>query len=99
MHLLLANIPPPSGPALGDWLITGAAVGSAYLVFKKIFARKPGDFTTRTEFQQEVSALRDKIDARFLTLSEKIESLGAAINQRLAQIEAGLARVDERTRK
>ena len=96
MHLCLAN---PT-PALGDWLITGAAVGSAYLVFKKVFARKPSaEFTTRSEFQQEVSALRDKIDARFLTLSEKIESLGAAINQRLAQIEAGLARVDERTRK
>ena len=41
----------------------------------------------------------DKIDARFLTLTEKIETVGASIHTRLNQLEAGLARVDERTKK
>ena len=56
-------------------------------------------FATKSELNHELTAVRDKIDARFLTVAEKIEVLGSAINDRLAKLEAAVARVDERTRK
>ena len=71
------------------------------LIAKKLFTRKPSietPFITRTEFHHELTAVRDKIDARFLALSEKIEHLGTSIHDRLNQLDSGLARVDERTK-
>jgi len=37
--------------------------------------------------------IRDKIDARFLALSEKIEHLGATLHERLTQLESAVARL------
>jgi hypothetical protein len=54
---------------------------------------------TRSEFRAGLSAVTEKIDARFLALEEKIETLGASIHSRLNQLGAGRPRVDERTKK
>ena len=77
------------------------------LLFKKLFGNKvgrdvptapPSDLITRTELHHELNTVRDKIDARFLTLSEKIEHLGTGIHEKLTALESALARVDERTK-
>lgn len=64
----------------------------------------------RLSVEGDLSSLRDKIDSRHFAMIEKIEllqaSLGteaerrdAALHRRLGEIEAGLARLDERTRR
>jgi len=71
------------------------------VLVKKLFTGKPpaqSEFVTKTEFHHELGAVRDKIDARFLSLSEKMDHIGDSIHTRLNQLEAGLARVDERTK-
>jgi len=103
-----------------SWLISAAAVVSMAALAKKLFVRKPpieAEFVTKAEFrmlredvERELNSLRDKIDARFVSLGEKIEEMKAellaagerrssSIHRRLNELEAGLARVDERTKK
>ena len=93
---------------------------SMALLAKKLLVRKPpieAEFTSKAEFrifqervEQDLIGLRDKIDARFLGLGEKIEQMkgellsagerrGDSLHQRINELEAGLARVDERTLK
>ena len=99
--MFLAQIAAPPSGAIESWLLSAAAIASMALLAKKLFSRKPpghADLATQTDLFREVTSLRDKIDARFLTLSEKIEHLGTSIHDRLNQLEAGLARVDERTK-
>ena len=55
-------------------------------------------YLSRAEFHEGLDALRDKIDARFLTLCEKIETLSNSLPARLNQTEASIARLDERTK-
>jgi hypothetical protein len=103
----LAQIPTPAPGAIEAWLISAAAVGSMILLGKKLLPgkRTGADLVTRTELHHELAAVHDKIDARFLTLSEKIDRLGESIHTRLAQVEvrlsqveSSLARLDERTK-
>ena len=103
---------PPTG-AIENWLLSAAAIASMALLAKKLFASKrPGEcqFVTKTEFHQELGTLRDKIDARFLTLVEKLdetkgelltaaEHRATATDRRLTNIESTLARLDERTKR
>lgn len=68
------------------------------------------EFTaTQEKLEREVNQLRDRMDERFLHLNEKLDQLksdllhagelrGEALHRRLGELEAGLARVDERTR-
>jgi len=60
------------------------------------------------DIRRELDGLRDKIDARFGNLGEKIDEMktelltagerrAGGLHRRLAELEAGLARVDERT--
>ena len=93
-QIFLSQLPAPSPGVLENWLIPAAAVASMALVFRKLFPRKRSDdeFVSKTELNHELNTVRDKIDARFLALSEKIEHLGTSI-------EAGLARLDERTKR
>ena|SRR2546423_1310862 len=116
---LLAQLPAAPTGAIENWLISAAAIASVALLFKKLFLRKPAagpETVSKTEFSKcqeiisrEISALREKIDERFLSLGEKIETMrgeilnagerrGDSIHRRLNELEAGLARVDERTR-
>jgi hypothetical protein len=117
---MFAQIPTPASGAIESWLISAAAVGSLILLGMKLFVRKPpieAEFVSKAEFrafregvEREINSLRDKIDARFLNLGEKIDELKSelliagerrdvSIHLRMNELEAGLARVDERTSK
>src|SRR5437899_12823999 len=117
---MLMQIPTPPAGSIESWLISAAAVISLILLGKKLFIRKPpieAEFVSKAEFrtfresvERELNGLRDKIDARFLSLGEKIEEMksellsagerrGSSLHRRINELEAGLARVDERTRK
>ena len=113
IETLVLQIPSPPAGAIENWLLPAAAVGSMLLLYKKLFMRKPpgeAEFVTKAEFRAELNGLREKIDARFLNLGEKIEEMkgellsagerrGSSIHRRINELEAGLARVDERTKK
>ena|SRR2546423_2830418 len=116
---MFGQIPNPAPGAIESWLVSAAAVVSLVLLGKKLFIRKPpieAEFVTKSEFrmfretvERDMNGLRDKIDARFLSLGEKIEELkgellsagerrGNSIHRRINELKAGLARVDERTK-
>ena len=113
------QIPSPPNGAIESWLISAAAVVSLVVLGMKLFVRKPpieAEFVSKAEFrlfresvERELNGLRDKIDARFLNLGEKIEDMkselliagerrGSSLHRRINELEAGLARVDERTK-
>ncbi len=117
---MISQIPTPPSGSIESWLISAAAVGSLILLGMKLFVRKPpieAEFVTKVEFravregvEREINGLRDKIDARFLNLGEKIDEMKSelliagerrdvSIHRRINELEAGLARVDERTLK
>jgi hypothetical protein len=117
--MFLAQLPTPPPGAIEAWLIAGAAVMAIIVLGKKLFVRKPpieAEFVSKSEFrtfrecvERDLNGLRDKIDARFLCLGEKIEEMksellsagerrGCSIHRRINELEAGLARVDERTK-
>ena len=109
----LSQIPAPASGSIENWLLSAAAIASMAVLARKLFGRKPrsdAEFVTRTEFHQEGTALRDKIDARFLTVVEKIdeaktdlltaaERRSESIHRRLTDLESGIARLDERSKK
>src|SRR6266446_3817342 len=101
MTSMLLQLPAPAPGAIENWLLPAVAVLSIAALIKKVFPRKRADdeFVTKTELHHELNTVRDKIDARFLTLAEKIETLGMGIHEKLTALESALARVDERTRK
>ncbi len=93
MLMQLPNIQPGQ---LENWLLPAVAVLSIAALIKKVFPRKRSDdeLVSKTELHHELNTVRDKIDARFLTLSEKIEHLGSSIHEKLTSVESSLARVD-----
>src|SRR5258705_8847558 len=116
---MLMQLPSPAPGTLERWLVCAAAVFSMIVLAKKFFVRKPpieAEFVSKAEFrmfresvERDLNGLRDKIDARFLILTEKMEEIksdlliagerrGSSIHRRINELEAGLARVDERTR-
>jgi hypothetical protein len=97
---MFMQLPSPPPGEIEHWLLPAAAVLSIAALVKKVFPRRRTDneFVTKAELHHELNTVRDKIDARFLTLTEKIESLGTSIHTRLNQLDSGLARVDERTK-
>ncbi len=116
---MFLQLPTPPAGSIESWLISAAAVIAMIALGKKLFVRKPpieAEFVSKAEFrlfresvERELNGLRDKIDARFLTLGEKIEEMkgelltagerrGSSLHRRINELEAGLARVDERTR-
>jgi len=98
---MLLQIPAPAPGQLEAWLLPAVAVLSIAALIKKVFPRKRNDdeFVSRTELHHELNTVRDKIDARFLTLSEKLDHIGTTIHDKLTSVETALARVDERTKK
>jgi len=98
---MLSQLPAPAPGQLENWLLPAVAVLSIAALVKKVFPRKRSDdeFVSKTELHHELNTVRDKIDARFLTLSEKIETLGTGIHEKLTQLESAFARIDERTKK
>jgi len=90
------------------WAAVIGAVGSAFLLAKKLLSPKPAkpELMTRADFYAELVALKDQMHAGHLAILEKLDAnhreLLAALDRqatRINALEAGLARVDERTRK
>ena len=98
---MLSQIPTPAPGEIERWLLPAVAVLSIAALVKKLFParRSDSEFVTKAELSQDFAAVRDKIDARFLTLNEKLEQVGTSLHDRLTELRADLARVDERTRK
>jgi hypothetical protein len=97
---MFSQIPTPATGEIEHWLIPAAAVLSVMALWKKVFPPRRNDdsFATKAELNHELAAIRDKIDAHFLSLTQKFESVGTTIHDRLAKLESAVARLDERTR-
>ena len=98
---------PRSIPTEG-WAAIAGAVGSAFLLAKKLLGPKPAkpDLMSRADFFAEMLEVRNSLQANHLALLEKLDAnrreLLAALERqanRINALEAGLARVDERTRE
>jgi hypothetical protein len=101
------NSPIPATHSLSS---EGTAVGlfaAALLLAKKLFSPKPArpEPMGRADFYAELAALKDQMHANHLALLEKLDAnhreLLSALDRhatRINNLEAGLARVDERTR-
>jgi len=96
-HCVL-QIPTPPAGAIENLLITLAAVASMVVLGRKLLPRKPSDANPGAQ----VLILADKVaslESRVASFEAKLDHLGESIHHHLNQLEAGLARVDERTRK
>ena len=89
------------------WAAIVGAVGSAFLLAKKLLGPKPAkpDLMSRADFYAEMLDFRERLHANHLALLEKLDTnhreLLAALERhaaRISTLEAGLARLDERTR-
>ena len=90
------------------WAAVIGAIGSAFLLAKKLLNHKPAkpELVSRAEFCAEMLAARERLHTNHLAILEKLDAnhreLLAALERlgtRINALEAGLARVDERTRK
>ena len=105
-----SNTQIPSARSLSGegWAAIIGAVGSVFLLAKKLLNPKPAhkpEWVTRPDFYAEMLATRERINATHLAILEKLDAnhreLLAALERQVVRInslEAGLARVDERTR-
>jgi hypothetical protein len=102
--------PIPSARAISGegWVAIAGAIGSAFLLVKKLVSPKPAkpEPIGRADFYSEMMATRELINATHLAILEKLDAnhreLLAALDRqatRINTLESGLARVDERTRK
>ena len=91
-----------------SWAAIVGAVGSGFLLAKKLLGPRPAkpELMSRADFYVEMLEVRDRIQANHLALLEKLDGnhreLLAALERQGARInalEAGFARLDERTRK
>jgi hypothetical protein len=89
------------------WAALAGAAGSAVLLAKKLLSPKSArpEPIGRADFYVEMLATRERINATHLAVLEKLDvnhrELLAALERqagRMNALEAGLARVDERTR-
>jgi hypothetical protein len=89
------------------WAAIAGAVGSAFLLAKKLLGPKPAkpELMGRADFYAEMLDVRDRLQANHLALLEKLdgnhrEMLAALERQgaRISTLEAGVARLDERTK-
>ena len=105
---LNSPIPSPRAITGEGWAAIIGAVGSAFLLAKKLLSPKPPkpELVSRAEFCAEMLATRERFHTNHLALLEKLDAnhreLLAALERlatRINALEAGLARVDERIRK
>jgi hypothetical protein len=116
---MLSQLPSIQPGELEAWLVPAAAVMSIALLARQLFMRRApieAEFLSKAEFEpfrsgveRDLDSLRDRLDARFLSLGEKIELLkiellkdgerrAESLHHRINELESGLARVDERTK-
>jgi len=105
---LQSQIPSPRAISGEGWAAIIGAIGSAFLLVKKLLSPKPAkpEHVSRAEFCAEMLAARERFHTNHLAMLEKLDAnhreLLAALERlatRISALEAGLARVDERTRK
>ena len=105
---LQSQIPSPRAISGEGWAAIIGAIGSAFLLVKKLLSPKPAkpEHVSRAEFCAETLATRERLHTNHLAMLEKLDAnhreLLAALERlatRINALEAGLARVDERTRK
>ena len=104
-----SQIPSPRTITGEGWAAIAGAIGSAFLLVKKIVSPKPAskpEPVSRADFYAEMLATRERINATHLAILEKLDAnhreLLAALDRQVTRInvlESGLARVDERTKK
>jgi hypothetical protein len=101
------NSPIPAARSLSSEGTMIGAVGAVALLMKKLLSSKPTkpEPMSRADFYAELAALKDQIHAGHLAILDKLDAnhrdLLAALDRqatRINTLEAGLARVDERTR-
>ena len=99
-------IPSPRTVSGDSWAAIVGVVGSALLLAKKLLSPKAAkpEPMSRADFYAETLVSRDQIHANHVALLEKLDSnhreLLAALERQAARIsalEAGVARLDERT--
>ena len=105
---LQSPIPSPRSISGESWAAAIGAVGSGLLLLKKFLspkAPKP-ELVSQAEFCAEMLATRERFHTNHLAILEKLDAnhreLLAALERlatRVNALEAGLARVDERTSK
>jgi len=104
---LQSPIPSPRAISGEGWAAIIGAIGSAFLLVKKLLSPKPAkpEHVSRAEFCAEMLAIRERFHTNHLAILEKLDAnhreLLAALERqgtRINTLEAGLARVDERTR-
>jgi hypothetical protein len=106
---LSSPIPSPRAISGEGWAAIAGAIGSAFLLAKKLLSPRPAskpEPVSRADFYAEMLATRERINATHLAVLEKLDAnhreLLAALERqatRINALEAGLARVDERTRR
>ncbi len=105
---LNTSISSPRGITGEGWAAIAGAVGSAFLLAKKLLGPKPAkpDLMSRADFLAEMLELRDRMQANHLALLEKLDTnhgeLLAALERqgaRVSTLEGGFARLDERTKR
>jgi hypothetical protein len=106
---LQSPIPSPRTITGEGWAAIAGAIGSAFLLVKKLVSPKPAskpELVSRADFYAEMLATRERLHANHLAMLEKLDAnhreLLAALDRQVSRInalESGLARVDERTRK
>ena len=105
---LNTQIPSPRSLSSEGWATLAGVIGSALVLAKKFLAPKAAkpEPMGRADFYAELAALKDHIHAGHLAILDKLDAnhrdLLAALERqatRINALEAGLARVDERTRK
>jgi len=107
------NLPSPIASPRGitgeGWAAIAGAIGSAFLLVKKLVSPRPAskpEAVSRADFYAEMLAIRERINTTHLAILEKLDAnhrevLAALERQgtRINTLETGFARVDERTRK
>jgi hypothetical protein len=99
--MMFLQLPTPAPGSIENWLLPAVAVLSIVALVKKVFPTKPSDknLVTKSELHQALDGVRDTIDARFLSLSEKIEHLGTSVSDKFTELKSAVSRIDERTKK
>ena len=91
MHVFLSQLPTPSPTDIGTWFVIAVAVVSSYQAVSKLLNKPPPknpELITRTEFFHELQQINTRIDTR-------LDSIATT----LADLNATVARIDERTKK
>ena len=105
---LQSQIPAPRAISGEGCAAIIGAVGSAFLLAKKLLGSRPAkpELVSRAEFCAEMLATRERFHTNHLALLEKLDAnhreLLAALERlatRINSLEAGFARLDERTRE